>query len=105
MRIRYEESVHYVAGIIVLFDRCFWSLQIESEEQRLVGNREGAVARRLMDESPSGIPSNFDPYAREWDGIVPMEEDPLTRVRMLGRRLRESLQLGEAIDALAPFAP
>jgi TPR repeat protein len=30
MRIRYEESVHYVAGIIVLFDRCFWSLQIDS---------------------------------------------------------------------------
>ena len=106
-RHRAHGHVHYAAGIMVLFAECFWLVGIELEEGPVVGEREGAVARAVLDEGPSGsglLPS-FDPYETRWDGIVPLEDDPLARLRILLARLRASITLGDAMADLPPFVP
>ena len=56
-------------------NQCYWLLQLEVEEGDDVGEPEGAVAQRILNrtasaDSPIDI---FDPYDRQWDGIVPIE--------------------------------
>ena len=99
--------VHYASGVMVLFAECFWMVGIELVESEFVGEREGAVANALLAESLPGsgqLPA-FDPYERRWDGIVPLEDDPLARLRILVNRLQESLALGGALSDLPPFVP
>jgi TPR repeat protein len=95
----------YVAGIMVLFAECCWVLSIELGEGSEIGKREGEVARHVMEglESPSG--AELDPYDGRWDGIVALEDDPLTRTRLLADRLRDSIQLSGRVAELAPFVP
>jgi hypothetical protein len=106
-RHRAQGHVHYAGGIMVLFAGCFWMLGIELVEGEFVGEREGAVASALLAESPTGsgqLPA-FDPYERRWDGIVPLEGDPLARLRIMVGRLQESITLGDALSDLPPFVP
>jgi len=60
-------------------------LQLEIEEDADLGEREGAVARRILDENlGEEFPTiDFNPYERRWDGMLPIEDDPLTRLRLL----------------------
>jgi TPR repeat protein len=105
-RVRDGSKVRYGSGVMILFAECFWNIGVSIEDEGLVGSREAAVARQLMGETPDDLlTTTFDPYDRRWDGIVPLEEDPLTRVRMLGQRLRESLELDDAINDVPPFEP
>ncbi len=106
-RHRMRGGVHYSAGIFVLFAACFWLLRLEVEEGQVVGEREGAVARRALDADAPGdsLLTGFDPYDRRWDGIVPLEDDPLTRMRLLAARLRSSIELGQNLFELEPFTP
>ncbi len=105
-RHRSHGSVHYSAGFLILFAECFWGLMLELEENDDVGIREGAVARAHLELPPEEVvETTFDPYDRKWDGIVPLENDPLARLRILASRLRDSINLhGAALD-LAPFSP
>jgi TPR repeat protein len=103
-RHRNHGEVHYAAGISVMFAECFWALSIELSEGSEVGAREGAVAQRVLDEGSTDLPE-FDPYDAKWDGMIPIEDDPLTRLRMLSRQLRESITLGSNLADLDPFTP
>ena len=104
-RHRANGDVHYSCSMMLLFAECYWILQLEVEEHGLVGAREGAVARAVREASTTSQPSmtEFDPYERRWDGIVPIEEDPLTRLRFLVDRLRNSIQLDRSLGDLAIF--
>jgi TPR repeat protein len=106
-RHRLHGVIHYSTGIFILFSECFWLLQLEVDELEAVGEREGAVAHRILDRHvTAGSPiDDFDPYDRQWDGIVPIDHDPLTRMRLLVPRLRDSIRLGGRLSGLAPFAP
>jgi Flp pilus assembly protein TadD len=106
-RHRLHGVIHYSTGIFILFSECFWLLQLEVDELESVGEREGAVAHRILDRQVvAGSPlDTFDPYERQWDGIVPIDRDPLTRMRLLVPRLRDSIRLGGRLSGLVPFAP
>jgi len=105
-RHRSSGDVHYSWSMTLLFAECYWILQLEVEDRELVGAREGAVARAVLESTAtsSQLPmEEFDPYERRWDGIVPIEEDPLTRLRFLVDRLRNSIQLDRSLGDLAIF--
>ena len=106
-RHRLHGTMHYSTGIFVLFDDCYWLLQLEIEEREDVDEREGAVAQRILkgNAAANAAIDIFDPYDRQWDGIVPVEDDPLTRMRLLVTRLRDSIRLNGGLAALEPFAP
>ena len=71
-----------------------------------VGEREGAVARKIMDDAVDPVPlSEFDPNESKWDGIVPLEKDPLSHLRILASRLTESINLYTEVACQAPFIP
>ncbi len=107
VRYRNYGKVRYGTTIFLLFDECFWILQLELEEGQDLGEREGAVARQVLEENVSAeFPIvDFNPYERCWDGMVPIEDDPLTRLRLLFSRLRDSIQLGDRVKTLLPFLP
>jgi TPR repeat protein len=107
VRHRNRGKVRYGSAIFLLFDECFWIVQLELEEGPDLGEREGAVARRVLEENVSAeFPIvDFNPYERRWDGMVPIEDDPLTRLRLLFSRLRDSIQLGNRVKTLVPFLP
>ncbi len=92
-RHRTHDKVHYASGVVVLFAECFWTLGLEMTEDEPVGEREGAVARRILEGGAVAevLAGEFDPYDRRWDGLVPLEHDPLSRLRVLATRLRESI--------------
>jgi len=104
-RHRSSGDVHYSWSMTLLFAECYWILQLEVEDHELVGAREGAVARAVLESiATSQLPmEEFDPYERRWDGIVPIEEDPLTRLRFLVERLYDSIQLDSSLGDLASF--
>jgi tetratricopeptide (TPR) repeat protein len=105
-RHRAHGDVHYAASILLMFAECFWWVGIEVREGSEVGKREGAVASVAMNTPTDGtlLPA-FDPYEREWDGIVPLVDDPLSRLRILGNRLVRSIKLGDGTADLHPFEP
>ena len=101
-----EGHVHFATNLMVLFAECFWVLGLDIEEgEDDLGEREAAVARTVLDAMTSTEPpvGDFDPYDRRWDGVVPLENDPLTRIRVLVTQLRESIKLGDLAAGLAPF--
>ena len=104
-RHRGRSGVHYAMSITVMFAECFWVLGIELSEGPVVGDREGAVARSVLQAGSTSALPEFDPYERRWDGMVPIEDDPLTRLRMLALQLRESITLGGNLIDLDPFLP
>jgi hypothetical protein len=92
IRKRVHNETHYSANFMILFAKCFCVLQLDVEEHAPVGAREGTVIRSILDgnatiETPTIA---FDPYDRRWDGLVPLEDDPLARIRQLAARLRSS---------------
>ena len=73
-------------------------VHFDSHEAELVGAREAAVARLEMDGGellPSQIVGS-DPYDPMWDGLIALDDDPLTRIRQMTSILRESIVLGES---------
>ena len=70
-RHRLHETIHYSTGIFVLFNQCYWLLQLEVEEGEDVGEREGAVAQRILNrQAAADTPIDLlDPCThRQWDG-------------------------------------
>jgi len=105
-RVRTNDAVHYFAVMMLLFAECFWVFTIDLQESGEVGQREGEVARIALDTPVDGAElPEFDPYERKWDGIVPLEADPLARLRILAASLVDSFALGEAVTGLRPFEP
>ncbi len=83
-RYRIHDRVNYSAKILILFAECFWVLGLEQEEGEVIGEREGAVARHILQENAgAALSMEFDPYERRWDGLLALENDPLTRMRVL----------------------
>lgn len=106
-RDRARGSVLYVARLMLLFAECWWLLQLELHEDEDVGVREAAVITRVLDDAlPRDLLNvTFDPYDAKWDGLVPVEHDPLTRIRLLMDQLRRSVQLSPELRDLDPFSP
>jgi len=104
-RHRRSGDVRYAAGLFILFRECFWVIQLEVVESGDVGEREGAVAHHILERSASADApiAAFDPYDRQWDGMAPIENDPLTRMRLLMARLQASLSFDPAVNLLEPF--
>jgi TPR repeat protein len=104
-RHRMHEEVHYASSILICFAECSWLLGIELDEPELVGAREAAVARLEIDERGLGFSDgdSLDPYDPRFDGLIPIEEDPLTRIRQLTKTLIDSLRLGEVALRLDPL--
>ncbi len=81
-------------------------LWLELEEDELVGEREGAVARHILElNAAEALIKEFNPYERRWDGLVALEDDPLTRMRVLVVELRASIMLGNELAELERFTP
>jgi hypothetical protein len=106
-RHRSEEEIHFAFATFVIFQDRFWMLGIELVDEALAGKREGEVARLLLDQiEPVEVSEQkFDPYERKWDGLIPIEDDPLTRIHILSLELRNSIRLGEPTHSLEPFVP
>jgi TPR repeat protein len=106
IRQRVHDKVLYSAGIFILFKQCFWILRIDVYEEGSLGEREGAVAHRILDGWTAQSPTApFDPYDPQWDGIVAVENDPLVRVRLLALRLKESIDVSGIGSQMEVFAP
>jgi len=106
-RYRSHSEIRYSLGMLLLFAECVWMLTlVATEDSRFVGEREGAAAHRILEDSSAAeIPTDeFDPYDRRWDGLVPIEHDPLTRLRLLSGRLRDSIKLDSRLSTLTRFA-
>jgi hypothetical protein len=54
-------------------------------------------------ESADSMIEEFDPYHRQWDGIIPVKDDPLTRMRLLVSRLRNSIEFRNDVNDLETF--
>jgi TPR repeat protein len=96
IRHRAHEHVHYSASFTLPFAERWWLLGLEvHEDQSQTGEREAAVARHLLNShATADVPlETFDPYDRQWDGIDDPALDPLTRLRVLAIRLRDSIQI------------
>ncbi|MGP0030393.1 MAG: tetratricopeptide repeat protein [Acidimicrobiales bacterium] len=106
-RHRMRGGVYFSTGIFILFGDCFWLVRLELGEGPAVGARAGAVARRVLGDhgSASSRIERFDPYERRWDGLIALEDDPLTRMRLLASRLQDSIVLDDRLGGLTPFAP
>jgi TPR repeat protein len=103
-RHRKNGRVHYSTTMVIVFASCFWVLGLELEADEVVGAREAAVARRRLDDNQNDpLADDSDPYDRRWDGLIAIEDDPLTRMRLLVTRLRESIRLAPELDAFEPF--
>jgi tetratricopeptide (TPR) repeat protein len=100
-----RSQIHYTATTYVLFAAAWWTLQIDIQEDEPIGNREAAVMRKILDESGVNAMTNteFHPYDIQWDGLLPVESDPLSRVRSLSDRLLSSLVLSKEALELEPF--
>jgi len=100
VRHRIADHIHYGTQLFVLFADRFWVLALEVEEEAAnVGEREVAVAHQLLESGEVVVGESFNPYDRRWDGLIPIESDALTRLRLLSPRIRESLSF--AAEALA----
>jgi hypothetical protein len=85
--------------------KCYWIFAIVVPGGgTYVGEREGAVARAMLDES-RGVDAQFNPYERRLDEIVPIERDPLTRLRLLTTQFQDWMTLGGDLRILEPFEP
>jgi hypothetical protein len=107
VRTRTNGDVHFTSNIFVLFASSFWLLQLDIREEDPIGEREGAVARVVLEAGPdtAGSHVDFDPYHTRWDGLVPVESDPLTRLRSLAAQIRDSTSIGEQALGLERFDP
>jgi hypothetical protein len=47
--------------------------------------------------------TSFDPDHHYWDGIAPIERDPVAQLRQLTRALEHSVRLGPEVAGLEPF--
>jgi hypothetical protein len=101
----YEGKFRFGTTLMVLFKTCFWTLRIEVEESDPIGEREGAVFRSVLDQSSKMVDpaAVVDPYDRRWDGLIPLESDPLSRLRVLVGGIISSLQFGPMVSQLEPF--
>ncbi len=107
MRSRTNGDVHFTSSTFVTFATSFWVLQLDVREEDPIGEREGAAARAMLEARPD-LPAGeleFDPYDPQWDGVVPVESDPLTRLRSLTAQLRQSITIGEEALGLDRFDP
>jgi TPR repeat protein len=96
--------VHFDARVLVLFADRFWALVLDVEEDpNAVGDREAAVAHVLLETGETAVGESFDPYDRRWDGLLPVEHDALTRLRLLAPRIRESLSFSDDALRLPPL--
>lgn len=104
-RNRFQDVVVYTTTTMVLFEKCFWLLTLEIKENQLVGEREGAVIRYLLQnvKSLDEREPMFDPYDRKWDGLIPLKQDPLSQLRVIGLQLRNSISLSNLTDDLEPY--
>ena len=106
LRTRISSAVHFTSNTFVLFANSFWVLQIDVREQEPIGEREGSVAHVVLEtRATPDTALTFDPYDKQWDGLVPVESDPLTRLRSLSMRLRKSISLGDQALCLERFDP
>ena len=102
----YEGKFRFGTTLMVSFKTCFWTLRIEVEETDPIGEREGAVFRSVLEQSstiddPAVV---VDPYDRRWDGLIPLESDPLSRLRVLVGGIISSMQFGPMVSQLEPFS-
>jgi hypothetical protein len=106
-RHRMKGHVHFLSSTLALFKSCFYLIGIEVEEGEEVGEREGAVAQLALTTSNGGELDevSFDPYDRRWDGLIPIDKDPLARLRILATHLRRSIHFGEYTASMEPFDP
>jgi TPR repeat protein len=99
-------QVQYHSSLLVLFADRFWVLALGITEIHPVGEREAMVARSLLEEGLDPEATRpYDPYDRRWDGLLPIEKEPLTWIRLLGRRLVDSLVFGPETSELELFDP
>jgi hypothetical protein len=49
-RQRNHDIVHFASSCFLLFKDCFWLIQVETRDNEAVGEREGAVARRILEK-------------------------------------------------------
>ena len=104
-RQRFEGKIHFGTTLLIMFKTCFWTLRVEAEDPDPIGEREGAVFRAVLDESsefddPAEV---VDPYERRWDGLIPLESDPLRRLRVLTGGIVSTIQFGPMVSHLDPF--
>ena len=104
LRATYGHHVHYSSAVMLLFARCHWVVGIETSEEGVLGEREAAVMRAVLQESEDSLAGGrVDPYDPRFDGLVALEQDPLVRMRLLAGRLRSSIRLDERLGELEPF--
>jgi TPR repeat protein len=97
-RHRMHDAVHYSSATLICLPVCTWILTIELEEAELVGAREAAVARLEMDDGDLLLSQidGSDPYDPKWDGLIALNDDPLTSILKMTSVLRQSIALTDS---------
>ena len=106
-RHRVSDVVGYSATIFLLFSDRFWTVGIGVNDPDFAGERE----ERLL--GSCSISSNWVTLrtrrlilmTRHGIGIIPRENDALSKIRKLASGLRESIVLGAEVLNLEPFQP
>jgi hypothetical protein len=88
-------KISFETSIFVFAEAATWMIKVGILEMGHVGDREGAVAAKFLQGAQDirVLESFFNPYEAKWDGILPIEHDPLTRVRFHSGLVMKSLRL------------
>jgi hypothetical protein len=104
VRMREAARTSFQSTVFIPFARCFWTLQVG-----LFGV-DSSLRERMVEDLVLNHPSvdpfdvtSFDPDHHYWDGIAPIERDPVAQLRQLTRALEHSVRLGPEVAGLEPF--
>ena len=93
----------YFASTFVLFAKCYWVIKIELPEGGSRRYREAVVRQQLELEKVASSVVSLDALHHSWDGVIPVEDDSLTQIRLLTLRIRESLAFDNSLRSLEIF--
>jgi hypothetical protein len=89
----------YYSTVHVLFANRFWVLRLEVVDDEHHTSRETAVLSAMLASSDDLDSFAESPglFSRFYDGMVPLERDPVARIRRLTDRLVRSLEIPVAV--------
>jgi hypothetical protein len=107
--VRAVQGMHpiYYSSVHILFAQRFWVLRLEIIDDEHHTERETVALVSTLTSSDDLTELEESPplYSRYFDGVVPLESDPVARIRKLTDRLTRSIQLTPEVLSQPRYQP
>lgn len=107
--IRSVQGMHpiYFSSVHILFANRFWVLRVEIIDDEHHNERELAAldSTLALSDDITALEESPPLYSRYFDGLVPLDQDPVARIRKLTDALARSIDLPDAVLAQEPYRP